>query len=375
MPVFGVRPEVAKGIFNVTSIEQQSVKAQSLTNFGFMTALFVLALWTTKGRSVHNDLSYAAVRKSTGCNSSLDNSQKILANGVAHSSASNSAITQTADIGIVAFVKNLWAAINKDRIFAVSAGVAFYGLLSIVPALAAMISLYGLFTDRATIVSQIGRMSQFLPPEIASIIGDQAQRISSQPTQTLGFAFLISLLLSVWSSNAAMKAVFDALNVAFEKEEKRGVISLNLQSLGLTLAILVIGLFAIAAGVILPVILERMALTPVIESLLQIAVWPIMLILVSLTVAVLFRFGASRPWAPWRWLTPGVSFTTITWGLLSFGFSTYATNFGNFNETYGSLGAAAVLMTWLWFSTLLLLIGAEIDSIYYEGSTPENMSK
>ncbi len=359
----------------MTSIEQQSVKAQSLTNFGFMTALFVLALWTTKGRSVHNDLSYAAVRKSTGCNSSLDNSQKILANGVAHSSASNSAITQTADIGIVAFVKNLWAAINKDRIFAVSAGVAFYGLLSIVPALAAMISLYGLFTDRATIVSQIGRMSQFLPPEIASIIGDQAQRISSQPTQTLGFAFLISLLLSVWSSNAAMKAVFDALNVAFEKEEKRGVISLNLQSLGLTLAILVIGLFAIAAGVILPVILERMALTPVIESLLQIAVWPIMLILVSLTVAVLFRFGASRPWAPWRWLTPGVSFTTITWGLLSFGFSTYATNFGNFNETYGSLGAAAVLMTWLWFSTLLLLIGAEIDSIYYEGSTPENMSK
>ena len=242
------------------------------------------------------------------------------------------------------------------------------------PALAAMISLYGLFTDRATILSQIARISQFLPAEIALIIGDQAQRISSQPTQTLGFAFLISLLLSIWSSNASMKAVFDALNVAFEKEEKRSVIFLNLQSLGLTFGILVIGLFAIAAGVVLPVILSRLALSTALENVLQIMVWPIMLIIVSLTVAVLFRFGASRPWAPWRWITPGVGFTTFTWGLLSFVFSTYATHFGNFNETYGSLGAAAVLMTWLWFSTLLLLTGAEFDSIYYEGSTPPKAS-
>lgn len=360
----------------MSSTQQHRLKPQSLTNLGFFTALFVLALWTTKGRNVRDDLSYAPAGTNSNSDSSRGTSQNVSANSAATFSASNSTKSQKTDkeTGIVGFVKKLWAAINKDRICAVSAGVAFYGLLSIVPALAAMISLYGLFTDRATILSQIARISQFLPAEIALIIGDQAQRISSQPTQTLGFAFLISLLLSIWSSNASMKAVFDALNVAFEKEEKRSVIFLNLQSLGLTFGILVIGLFAIAAGVVLPVILSRLALSTALENVLQIMVWPIMLIIVSLTVAVLFRFGASRPWAPWRWITPGVGFTTFTWGLLSFVFSTYATHFGNFNETYGSLGAAAVLMTWLWFSTLLLLTGAEFDSIYYEGSTPPKAS-
>ncbi len=264
------------------------------------------------------------------------------------------------------FLTELWGALNTDRIFAVSAGVAFYGLLSLVPGLAALISIYGLFTDRATIINQVGKIAQVLPAEIASVIGDQAMRIANQPAKTLGFALLVSFVLSLWSSNAATKAGFDALNVAFETPEKRGTIGLNLQTIGFTLAGLVIALLAMAAAVIMPLILNHLWLGTVIETLLKTLVWPLFLLAVSLAIAAVYRFGASHTHPQWRWATPGVAFATLSWGGLSLLFSWYAANFGKFNETYGSLGAAAVLMTWLWLSALLVLTGAEIDSIFYD---------
>lgn len=269
------------------------------------------------------------------------------------------------------FLKDLWTYVNKDRIFAVSAGVAFYGLLSLVPGIAALISVYGLFTDRATVVDQVGRLARILPPEIASIIGDQALRIANQPGQALGLAVAVSFALSLWSSNSATKSTFDALNVAFETTEKRGTIGLNLQTIGFTVSVLVIALLAIAASVVLPLILKFVPLSPLIGTLLQILTWPIFLLIVSLAIAALYRYGPSHEHPQWRWATPGVAFATLAWGGMSLLFSWYAANFGKFNETYGSLGAAAVLMTWLWLSALLVLTGAETDSIIYDQPHPQ----
>lgn len=268
------------------------------------------------------------------------------------------------------FLKELWTYINNDRIFAVSAGVAFYGLLSIVPGIAALISIYGLFTKRATVVDQISKISRVLPPEIASIIGDQALRIANQPTQTLGLAVLISFALSLWSSNSATKSTFDALNVVFETREKRGTIGLNLQTIGFTMVGLLLALLAIAASVVLPLVLKYVFLGPIVELLLKSLTWPIFLVVISLAIATLYRFGPSHTHPQWRWATPGVAFATLAWGGMSLLFSWYAASFGKFNETYGSLGAAAVLMTWLWLSALLVLIGAEIDSIIYDRPHP-----
>ena len=264
----------------------------------------------------------------------------------------------------------MWVYVNKDRIFAVSAGVAFYGLLSLVPGIAALISIYGLFTTRATIVNQISTIARVLPPEIASIIGDQAMRIANQPAQTLGLAVVISFALSLWSSNSATKSTFDALNVAFETRERRGTIGLNLQTISFTAATLVLALLAIVASVVLPHLFKFIYLGPLVETLLKTLTWPIFLIIVSLAIATLYRFGPCHSHPKWRWATPGVAFATLSWGGMSLLFSWYAASFGKFNETYGSLGAAAVLMTWLWLSALLILIGAEMDSIIYDQSHP-----
>ena len=264
------------------------------------------------------------------------------------------------------FLHELWTYVQNDRIFAVSAGVAFYGLLSLVPGIAALISIYGLFTTRATVVDHISKISQLLPPEIASIIGDQALRIANQPAGALGFAVFISIALSLWSSNSATKSTFDALNVAFETRERRGIVSLNLQTICFTIAVLLLALLAIAASVILPLMLNYVLLGPIVRPLLQFLTWPIFLVVVSLAIATLYRFGPSHTDPQWRWFTPGVAFATLTWGGMSLLFSWYAASFGKFNETYGSLGAAAVLMTWLWLTALLVLTGAEIDSIYYD---------
>ncbi|MDP8998236.1 MAG: YihY/virulence factor BrkB family protein [Pseudomonadota bacterium] len=269
------------------------------------------------------------------------------------------------------FLKELWTYVNNDRIFAVSAGVAFYGLLSLVPGIAALISVYGLFTTRATVVDHISKIAQVFPAEIASIIGDQALRIANQPPKSLGIAVLISFTLSLWSSNSATKSTFDALNVAFETRERRGTIGLNLQTIGFTLAGLLFALLAIAATVVVPLMLKYVWLTPFVVTLFQTLTWPIFLVVVSLAIATLYRFGPSHTDPRWRWATPGVVFATATWGGMSFLFSWYAASFGKFNETYGSLGAAAVLMTWLWLSALLVLIGAEIDSIFYDQPHPE----
>lgn len=268
--------------------------------------------------------------------------------------------------GFLKFMKELWNDVNSDRIFSVAAGVGFYGLLSLVPALAALIALYGLFTDRATAVDQVARLSSILPAEVATVIFDQATRIAGQPGQTLGFAFALSLVLSLWSANSAMKEVFDALNVAFEESEKRGVVRLNLQSLGFTLFTVVFALLAIAAVIILPLLLRRVGLDAVADNLISIGRWPVLLAVVSLGIAVLYRFGPSHTHPKWRWATPGIAFASLSWLALSGLFSWYAANFGKFNQTYGSLGAAAVLLTWMWLSALLVLTGAEIDSNYYE---------
>lgn len=265
--------------------------------------------------------------------------------------------------GLVPFLKALWRGVADDRLLSVAAAVAFYGLLSLVPALAALISLYGLLADPASVVAHITRLATVLPADIAAMIGEQALRISGKPPATLGFAFTLSLVLSLWSSNAAMKAMFDALNIAFEQDEKRSLVLLTLQTLLFTLGAILFILAAIGATVLLPVVLDGLWLGPMAEQLLNAGRWPVMLLLVSLALALLYHFGPSRSRPVFRWLTPGIAFASLAWLAMSGLFTWYAASFARFNETYGSLGAAAAIMTWLWLSALITLIGAEIDSL------------
>ncbi|ANY83918.1 hypothetical protein BB934_36025 (plasmid) [Microvirga ossetica] len=270
--------------------------------------------------------------------------------------------TQIPTLGWKDILWRTWEEFGQDRIMAVAAGVTYYALLAIFPAIAALVSVYGLVADPATIQEHLNALAGVLPGGALDIIRDQVIRIASQGGGTLGFSFLVGLVLSLWSANAGMKAVIDALNIVYDEEEKRGFVQLNLQSLAFTLGAIAFILLALAAIVVLPIVLDFMGLGSGVEWLLALARWPILLVVVVAGLAMLYRYGPSRDQAEWKWVTPGGLVAAVLWLVVSMLFSWYVANFGSYNETYGSLGAVIGFMTWIWISGIVVLVGAEINA-------------
>jgi membrane protein len=252
--------------------------------------------------------------------------------------------------------------ISDDRVMAIAAGVTFYVLLAIFPAVAALVSIYGFFADPQTIAEHLNEVSAFLPGGAVEIIGEQINHVVAQGEATLGATFLIGIAVSLWSANAGIKALIDALNIVYDETEKRSFIKLNALSLAFTISIIGFMLVALAAMVVLPVILNYVGLGGVAETIIKLLRWPILLLVVGLGIACIYRYGPSRDKAKWRWITWGSALASIMWLAASILFSWYAANFGSYNETYGSLGAAIGFMMWIWLSTIVILLGAELDA-------------
>jgi membrane protein len=252
--------------------------------------------------------------------------------------------------------------IQEDRLLAVAAGVVFFGLLAFFPTVTAFISLYGLFADPATIRDHLDAVTSVAPDGAVQILREQVDRIVSQPPGTLGFAFLVSMGLALWSANSGMKAIIDALNVAYEEREKRSFIRLNLVSLTFTIGALVVLLAALGAVVVFPLVLSAIGLNSWVETIIWLIRWPILLAFVLLGLAVLYRFAPSRREPKWQWITPGSLLAAVGWLSGSLLLSWYLQNFANYNATYGSLGAAIGFMMWLWISAIVILLGAELNS-------------
>ena len=256
----------------------------------------------------------------------------------------------------------VYARITECRLIAVAAGVTFYALLAIFPAIAALISVYGLFADPGTIAGHLDSISSFVPGGAIDVIREQMTRLASQGAGTLGVAFVVGLGISLWSANAGIKAVFDALNIVYGEQEKRSFVRLNLVSLGLTLAAIVFLLLALALVAIVPVALQYIGLESATGWIVKLARWPVLFVAVSLALSALYRYGPSRTEAQWRWVSWGSMFAALVWIAASLLFSWYAENFGSYNKTYGSLGAIIGFMTWIWLSTIVVLVGAAIDA-------------
>ncbi|KAB0265061.1 YihY/virulence factor BrkB family protein, partial [Microvirga brassicacearum] len=189
--------------------------------------------------------------------------------------------------------------VGKDRIMAVAAGVTYYALLAIFPAIAALVSMYGLFADPNTIQEHLGALSEILPGGALEIVGEQVKRIAAQGTGTLGVSFLLGLLIAIWSANAGMKAIFDALNIVYDEDEKRSFLKLNAVSLAFTAGALAFVLIALAAIVVLPIAVAMLGLGSGVEWALRLGRWPILLACVVAGLAVLYRYGPSRDRAQW----------------------------------------------------------------------------
>jgi membrane protein len=225
------------------------------------------------------------------------------------------------------------------------------------------VSVYGLFADPSTIRLHLDELSTLLPGGAIEIVGDQLTRVASGGTSTLGVTFLFTLALSLWSANAGMKALFDSLNIVYDVEERRGLIKLNAVSLVFTAGALLVLLLALGAIVVLPAVMNYLGLESVGGTIIMLARWPALYMLVVLALAIIYRFGPDREHAQWHWITWGSALAALAWIAASLLFSWYAANFGSYNTTYGSLGAAVGFMTWIWISNMVILGGAEIDAV------------
>ena len=261
-----------------------------------------------------------------------------------------------------AITKRVGAEINDNRLMTEAAGITFYVLLSLFPALAALISLYGLFFDPKSIAGHLDAISGVVPGGGMDIINDQVGRLTANPASALGFGAVIGLATSLWTSNQAIKALFDSLNTVFHEQEKRSFVWRTILTLSFTLGSLLFVILAIATVIALPVALNFVGLGGVTEVLLKLARWPVLLAGLGLFLAFVYRYGPSRKRASWRWISWGSGLAAIGWVVVSIAFSYYVSNFGSYNKTYGSLGAVVGFMTWIWISATVVLIGAQIDA-------------
>ncbi|NEW90988.1 YihY/virulence factor BrkB family protein [Rhodopseudomonas sp. BR0M22] len=255
-----------------------------------------------------------------------------------------------------------YARINDDRLFLVAAGVVFYWLLGLFPAITALVSSYALFADAGTISGHLAQLSGVVPAGTYSVIEDQVGRVLANGQTRLGFAFLISLSLALWSANGGVKAIIDALNAVYDVEEQRGFIKLNAFSLLLTCGALFAVLASIGLVIAAPIVLSQIGLGSLVAVTVDYGRWPALAALTFCGLALLYRTAANRPSPPWRWVVPGSLVATLSWLGGSAVLSYYLANFADYNATYGSLGAAIGLMIWMWMTAIVVLVGGEFNA-------------
>ena len=261
-----------------------------------------------------------------------------------------------------AIAKRVAGNVSEHRLLTEAAGITFYALLALFPALAALVSIYGLFANPATISDQLTAVSGVVPSGGMQIITDQVHSLASNASTALGFGAVIGLTTSLWSSNQGTKALFDALNVVYGEKEKRGFLLRTAVTLAFTLGGLLFVVVALVAVVAVPVALNFVGLGGIGTLLLRVLRWPAVLVVLAALLSLIYRFGPSRQRARWRWVSWGGGFAALAWVLVSLAFSWYVASFGSYNKTYGTLGAAVGFMTWIWISAAVVLVGGEVNA-------------
>ncbi len=259
-------------------------------------------------------------------------------------------------------IRRAGAGFIQDRVMAEAASVTFYALLALFPAVAALISIYGLFTNPAAIGQQLANLGMFVPSSGMQLIETQIAALTAKGSGTLGLTAIISLLISLWSANSGIKSLFDALNIVYHEHEKRSFFMLTLISFAFTMGTILFVIIALFGVVAIPIILNFIGLGFASAQLLNLARWPVMLIVVATALSIIYRYGPSRNFARWQWVSWGGAGAAILWVIVSLLFSFYVSNFNTYNKTYGSLGAVIGFMTWIWISSMVVLMGGELNA-------------
>jgi membrane protein len=231
-----------------------------------------------------------------------------------------------------------------------------------VPALTAGVSSYALFADAHAIQAQLNLLSNIIPPAALDIVRDEIARIAASTDGKLTLSFLGSLALSLWSANAGVKALFEALNIVYGEEEKRSFVTLNAFSMLLTVCSIAGMLLVVAGVVVLPLVFAMIGLPGTKLTIIALLRWPAMLLLAMVAFGILYRYGPSRRLVQGRWITLGSLTAAFLWLAMSATFSWYLGHVANYTATYGALGAVIGLMMWIWLSAVIVLLGAKLNA-------------
>jgi membrane protein len=262
-----------------------------------------------------------------------------------------------------AILKRTYAQASDDNLGLIAAGVAFFGFLALVPLLGALVLTYGLIVDPAEIARHFASIAQTMPRDVAKLIGDQLTSLITTSADKKGLGLLASLALAVYGAMKGAGAIVTALNIAYEESDKRGMIGGVLINAAITSAAVFLGVMLLAAASAGQALEAWLGDMPILMKIaLQGVAWVVALIVTMLGLAALYRYGPSRANARWRWLSAGALFATLGLVGASIGFARYTASLGNYNATYGSLGAVVVLLLWLYISAYVLLLGAELNA-------------
>jgi membrane protein len=264
--------------------------------------------------------------------------------------------------GWIDILRRSWGEISDANLFLVAGGVTYAILLALFPGLAALVSIYGLVLNPEQVEKQVSALSGVLPEQSRQLLADELHQLISTSGGALGFSAAFGLLLALWSASRGMSGLITALNIAYEEKERRGFFKLNLLAVGLTVAMMLGGVVIIALIAVLPATVQFIGLGSVTKWLLLVLEWPLLVGVVMLGLAILYRYAPDRDKPQWRWVSPGAIAATTLWIIASIGFTVYVANFNSYDKTYGSLGGAIILLTWLYLSALVVLFGAVINA-------------
>jgi membrane protein len=264
--------------------------------------------------------------------------------------------------GWFAVLKRVKAEVKEDNVTLLAAGVAFYAMLAIFPAIIAVVTIYGMVADPAQVESQIGEFAKSLPAGADQLLTEQLKSVTSAGRQSLSIGLVVSLLAVLWTASGGVQGLVKGLNLVYDEKESRGFLKLRGLSLLLTLGAILLAVVAIALVAVFPAVVGDLGLGQAGELAASIARWVVLALLVLSAFAVLYRYAPDRANPRWRWVSGGAVVALVLWLLGSIGFSWYVESFGKYNQTYGALAAVIILLLWLFLSAFVVLLGAELDA-------------
>lgn len=258
-------------------------------------------------------------------------------------------------------LRQTWKDIGRKDLSLVAAGVTYYLLVALFPALAALISVYGLVENPAGMTKDVQSFSGLLPPSIVRLAIAALRELISASSGSLGLGAIIGIGIALFSGMRGMTSMMAALNIAYGQTETRGYVRFYAIALFLTVVIIASGLIALTLVAGLPALLSGTGAGSPARWISLAIEWALLIVFVVGVMSVIYRYGPAGRKPQWKLASLGIITATILWLVGSILFSVYVHNFGHYGNVYGSLGLPLIILSWVWLSVFVVLFGAEIN--------------